>query len=96
MTHETNPYLTQPNAEEHPCTLCGGTEDHDSRCPELHRCPECWCLVEGGEEHDRQCCRAGEARAERWSEPDLEVERADARELVDELLVIARAAGGVL
>lgn len=77
-----NPYLTQPNAEEPPCALCGGTEKHDPRCPEEHRCRECYALVEGGEEHDGQCTRYSEARNNRSSE------------LTAELISIARAAGG--
>jgi hypothetical protein len=80
----SNPYLTQPNADEQPCALCGGTEEHDPRCPEMHRCKECFALIEGGEEHDSQCTEAWLAREERRSE------------LADELVSIARAAAEVL
>lgn len=81
---ENNPYLTQPNADESRCPHCGGLDNHDKRCPEMHRCPECFGLVEGGEDHDGQCTRAAEARAERHDE------------LTAELIGIARAAAGVL
>lgn len=86
MANEANPYLTQSNPEEQPCGLCGGGENHDPACPEMHRCSECFALVEGGEDHDSQCFRAAEARAERSAERNAE--------LVGELLSIARAAGG--
>jgi hypothetical protein len=84
MANETNPYLTQPNAEEEPCTLCGGTEDHDPRCPEMHRCRECFALIEAGEEHDSQCTEAWLARGGRRSE------------LADELVSLAQAAAEVM